>query len=290
MNEVYREYLREGEEAGLRYGIGAPRNIHRGLFGSQLGNRSGSSLEFMDHREYIPGDDLRRIDWNAFARSDKLSIKLYRDEVNPHVDIIIDGSGSMALAGSAKARATLGLGALLAQAACNSEYSFTGWQVRGACERIGNGSERPRLWEGIELDGEVGCAEALRRELPQWRAKGIRVLVSDLFWLGDPVATLSVLAERASAVFVVQLLAQSDVKPPQRGNVRLTDVETGGVRDVFVDAVAQRQYEENLARHQSNWSRGCRQVGAVMTTVVAEEMVGRWQLDELVRAEILKVV
>ena len=290
MNEAYRQYLIDGENAGLRYRIGAPLKIQRGLVGCQLGNRSGSSLEFMYHREYIPGDDLRRIDWNAFARSDKLSIKLYRDEVNPHVDIIIDCSRSMALPNSKKSCATLGLAALFAQAACNSDYTFAAWQVRSTCEKVFNGSERPMLWDGIVFDSDSNCPESFRRQMPSWRAKGIRVLLSDLFWLGNPHETLSMLAERASAVFIVQLLADSDVNPPQRGNVRLHDCETDDLKDIFVDAVAEKRYKRNLARHQYNWSRGCRQIGAVMTTVIAEKMVDQWELDELVLAEILKIL
>jgi len=290
MNEAYRQYLLEGQNAGIRYGIGCPRTIQRGLVGSHLGNRSGSSLEFMDHREYIAGDDLRRIDWNAFARSDKLSIKLYRDEVSPHLDIIIDCSRSMSLAGSEKGRAALGLAAVFAQAAGNSDYSFTGWQVRGTCEKILNGSDRPVLWEGVEFDSDISCEQSFRRQMPRWRPRGLRVLLSDLLWLGEPHSSLCILADRASAVFVVQILAQQDVEPPQRGNIRLEDCESLQQKDIFIDAVAQNRYRKNLAAHQYNWNRACRQLGAVMTTVVAEQIVEQWRLDDLVRAEILKVL
>jgi uncharacterized protein (DUF58 family) len=290
MNETYRQFLIEGETAGARYCIGAPRNIQRGLVGSQLGSRSGSSLEFMDHREYIPGDDLRSIDWNAFARSDKLSIKLYRDEVSPHVDVIVDCSRSMSLADSEKARATLGLAAIFAQAACNSDYTFAAWQVRRTCEKIGNGTDRPTLWDDIDFDSELSCSESFKLQMPAWKPKGIRILLSDLFWLGDPYETLSILAERASTVVVIQVLAESDANPAQRGNVRLRDCETNHLKDIFIDAVAENKYKQNLARHQYNWNRGCRQVGAVMATVIAEQIVDQWKLDELVMAEILKVL
>lgn len=290
MNEAYCQYLLEGQEAGIRYGIGVPRSIQRGLVGSQVGNRSGSSLEFMDHREYIPGDDLRRIDWNAFARNDKLSIKLYRDEVNPHVDIIVDCSRSMALPDSDKPRATLGLAAVFAQAASNCDYTFTAWRVGNTCEKITNGTDRPMFWDNIEFDCGISCDESFHRQLPAWRPRGIRVFLSDLFWLGDPYTTLSALAERASTVFVVQVLANSDANPPQRGNIRLHDCETGQLKDIFIDAVAEKRYLRNLAHHQYNWSRGCRQFGALMATVVAERIVEQWKLDELVSTEILKVL
>jgi hypothetical protein len=290
MNEMYRQYLIEGETAGVRYCIGTPRNLQRGFVGSQLGNRSGSSLEFMDHREYVPGDDLRRIDWNAFARSDRLSIKLYRDEVNPHVDIIIDCSRSMALADSEKARATLGLAAVFAQAASNSDYTFAAWQVRRRCEKIFNGADRPILWDGIDFDSEVSCSESFRLQMPAWQSKGIRILLSDLLWLGDPNETLCILADRAATVFVIQILAESDVNPVHRGNVRLRDCETTRQKDIFIDAVAEKRYKQNLARHQYNWNRGCQQTGAIMTTVIAERVVNQWELEALVLADILKML
>src|SRR5690349_12574511 len=104
--EHLREYLNEGERAGQRYVLGLPRQTPRGTTGVALAQRAGSSLEFKDHRDYQAGDDLRHIDWNAFARSDQLSVKLFREEISPHVDVVLDGSRSMALEGTAKERAT----------------------------------------------------------------------------------------------------------------------------------------------------------------------------------------
>src|SRR5262249_59820670 len=85
MDDRLRQYLIEGERAGMRYALGLPRQAPVGMAGSALSQRSGSSLEFKDYRDYQPGDDLRHIDWNAFARSDQLSIKLFREEVHPHL-------------------------------------------------------------------------------------------------------------------------------------------------------------------------------------------------------------
>lgn len=289
MDEAYRKFLSEGEQAGMAYRIEIPRHIQRGRIGSRLGNRSGSSLEFMDHREYIPGDDLRRIDWNAFARNDKLSIKLFRDEVSPHVDILIDNSRSMALPNSEKVHATLGLSALFARAAANSEYTYTAWGVRHTCNKIFNGSDKPMLWDGIDFDGEISFPHSLRGRMPALRPQGIRVLLSDLLWMGYPHETLSILTETASCVFVVQILADNDVNPPPHGKVRLRDCESNEFMDIFIDDLARKRYLDNLARHQYNWSRACREFGANLATVISENVVSRWKLDELVLAEILRI-
>jgi uncharacterized protein (DUF58 family) len=115
------------------------------------------------------------------------------------------------------------------------------------------------------------------------------VLLSDLLWVGDPLLILQHFADRAAAVVVVQVLAEADVNPPTQGNLRLVDSETEQVQEIFVDAAAVKRYQEALARHQQNWHRACRQVGALLTTVVAERVIRDWRLDELVAAEILKV-
>src|SRR5437016_8370065 len=121
MSDEMQEQLAEGERAGQRYALGLPRLL-RGQAGIAMGQRAGSSLEFRDYRGYEPGDDLRHVDWNAFARSDQLSVKLFREEVSPHLDVLIDGSKSMALAGSAKPRATLALAGFFAAAAANAGF------------------------------------------------------------------------------------------------------------------------------------------------------------------------
>ena len=100
MSDDLRQALLEGERAGGRYALRLPRRLPVGVAGGHQGARAGSSLEFREHREYEPGDDLRHIDWNAYARSDQLVVKLYHEEVTPHLDIVLDGSRSMALEGT----------------------------------------------------------------------------------------------------------------------------------------------------------------------------------------------
>ena len=202
----------------------------------------GSSLEFIDHREYQPGDDLRRIDWGGFARSDKLTVKLYRDEVSPHLDIVIDGSCSMSLENSPKTQATLGLAAVFATAASNVGFSHAAWMAGDGFRQVENGTNRASIWEGIDFGYRGDLLTSFTRLPPTWRPYGLRVLLSDLLFPGDPLATMSRFAERATAIVVVQVLAESDANPMERGNIRLVDSETDEVQEVFVDAGAENRY------------------------------------------------
>src|SRR5437588_10116432 len=173
MRDSDRRYLLEGERAGARYALAAPRRVHLGVAGARQGGRSGSSLEFKEHRDYQPGDDLRHIDWNAYARSDQLTVKLYHEEVNPHLDLVLDGSRSMALEGSAKARAALSLAALLTTAADNAGYAHQIWLTRDGTAAVPGGNGRPESWEGVAFDFCGSPADAFARRPPAWRPRGL---------------------------------------------------------------------------------------------------------------------
>jgi uncharacterized protein (DUF58 family) len=210
-------YVSEGRQAAPRYGLAAPRRAPQGTAGSQLGRLAGESMEFMDHREYQPGDDLRRLDWSVYARSDKMIVKLYRHEVCPHVDLVVDGSRSMALPGTEKRRATVALAAAVITAADNSGYSRRAFITGRGCQPIADGGRSPEAWQEWALDAAESPAESFRSLPPAFRAWGMRVIASDLLWLGDPLELLLAVAQRAAAVYMIQLLAADDLTPAAPG-------------------------------------------------------------------------
>lgn len=289
MTDEQRRYLSEGEHAGLRYALEIPRHAPVGLAGGTLSQRAGSSLEFRDHRDYQPGDDLRHIDWNVYARTDQLALKLYREEVTPHLDVLLDTSRSMTLEGTAKGVATLALAAFFATAARNAGFSHTAWQMGGDIRPVGNGSGIPLSWEGITFEHR-GPPAGVGKVGSSWKPRGVRILLSDLLWEGDPLVTLRPLAERASMTLVLQVLADVDAHPLEGQSLRLVDTETDLIREIHVDALVARRYCEGLARHQENWHSACRQVGALFATVIAEDVLREWNLDELVATGVLKIV
>lgn len=288
MDEALRRHLRRGEAAGMRYRLALDLPRSSGRAGNYLANRAGSSREFHDHREYLPGDDLRHIDWSAYARSDRLTIKLFREEVSPHLDLVLDASRSMNLRGSRKGRVAAGITALLAQAACNAGYTFRPWTVGRRCRALGGLNEPCLLWQGLDFESELAFDEALQAGRPDWRARGVRILVSDLLWPGDPLRTLRLLGRGAARLAVVQVLARQDADPEAYGNVRLIDSESGEEREAHVDAATLRAYKQALSRHQDSWQAACRQCAAPMATIVAEDLGQRWRLDQLVAAQILE--
>lgn len=284
-----RAHLLEGEAAARRFALAAPRGGPANRTGAAFGARAGASLEFRDHRGYEPGDDLRHVDWAAYARSDQLNVKLFREEVAPHLDVLLDGSRSMALAGSAKARATLALAGFFTAAAANAGYTHAGWLLAAAALPLGDRTRRPEVWEAVTFDSRETPVAALAGAAARWRPRGVRVLLSDLLWDADPARAVRQMADRASAVVVVQVLAAADADPPTGGFLRLIDSETDAVREVRVDAAVAARYRANLQRLQGHWHDACRAAGVVFVPVVAEDLLAGWRLDPLVAAGVLEV-
>lgn len=289
MNEEHRNFLIEGEQAGLRYHLGTTRKQLVGPGGLYQGRQAGSSLEFKDHRSYEPGDDLRHIDWNAYARSDQITVKLFHEEVTPHLDLVVDGSRSMALPESEKLRTNLGLAAMLTAAAMNTGFSTRVWLLDNTCRLINNNGDSPQSWDTIPFDFGGDAGQTFLRKPPEWKPRSIRILLSDLLWNCNPQQIMANCADGATAVGVVQILARSDAEPEAAGQVRLVDCETGETREVQVDKEMIQRYHKALSEHQNNWNLAARRVGSIMTGVIAEECVLDWKLDEFVAAELLKI-
>lgn len=271
MLAAFREHLVRGEELGSRYALATPEITVSGLTGQQLGRRAGSSIDFQDYREYQPGDDLRSIDWNVYARTDKLTIKLFREEVNPHLDIILDCSQSMNLADTKKGGSALRLAALLGCAAENARFTHALWCAGEGFRRCQNDNLRPSAWDDIEYDSPRNLDEAFAILPPRLRRSGMRVVISDLFWPGNPVTTMRRFAEGSAATIVVQLVAQADVNPPEHGNIHLIDSETGESMQMFIDSMVEQRYRDVLKQHQEGWDSACRGCGAKFVTMIAEQ-------------------
>ena len=272
MDTSLRQALLAGEKLGLRYALQIPQVAASGWTGSRSGRRAGSSIDFQDYREYQPGDDLRFIDWSIFARSDRLAVKLFREEVIPHLDLILDGSSSMNLEDTAKGRAVAQLSALLATAAANAQCTQAIWLSGEGFQRLPNDSLTPSAWDKLELSSKRTPEQSFEILPPKFRRLGVRVFVSDLLWPGEPIQILRRLREGAAALFVVQLLARDDATPPEHGNLRVVDSETGAETEIYIDSAVASQYAANLAQLQQSWADACRQSGAQMTTIIAEDL------------------
>jgi uncharacterized protein (DUF58 family) len=254
----------ELERAIARYRLAPPSAPFAGPVGGKIGRAVGASLDFADFRDYVPGDDPRRVDWRAFARTDQLKIRLYREEVAPALDLCVDASASLA-ATPAKEVATRDLvHALLAWAGAAG--------ARARLLALGGGMTEREA--DLRFEGTTTALDAPQVPL---RPRGVRVVVSDFLTPDDPAPLLRKLAAGAAHVTAIQILDPWEADPTEDGALALLDVETGARRDVRLGPAAIKGYRTRLARLSSAVESATRAGGGRFATVVAappESMFG----------------
>ena len=243
--------------------LAMPRAPLRGRAGERLGSGTGASLEFQDYRSYAPGDDLRHVDWAAYARSELLTVRMYREEVAPRVDLVLDVSRSIAVT-EAKQRAFSELSALIA-CACASTVTDTRLITAPAMR-----PEPLPTPEHIErfLTFDVNQSAFEGGPLPL-RRRSVRIVVSDFLFPHDPDALISRLARESAWLAIVQLTLADEAEPQVDGGRRLIDVEGRGESDLVIDAAAVRDYRARFASLRLGLSRAARRVGAPFAHLVA---------------------
>jgi len=255
----------------------------RGVLGERLGRGTGASLEFQDRRAYAAGDDVRHLDWRAFARTDQLMVRQYREEIVPRVDLVIDASRSMALDGD-KAQCATDLAALLA---------FTA-RAEGLAVNVVRVGERPeplsleRLErDGLVFDGRTTLDRLLDGLGPLLRPGSVRLIVSDFLFPHEPRSLLRPLAARAGGLGVVQVLAREDRAPRFDAALRLTDCEDESTLDLVVDRVTRDRYVERLTRLCKALDEESRRLGARFVSLDAGPELAALARATLVPAGIL---
>ena len=240
-----------------------PRTPLGGRIGERLGAETGSSLEFQDYRPYAPGDDLRHVDWAAYARSELLAVRLYREEVAPRIDLVLDISRSMAVT-EQKLRAYGELAGVLA-CACASTV---------ADSRIITTSAVPPqpLHVPEDIERFLACdarLSALEEAHLPFRRRSLRVVVSDFLFPHDADVLVSRLARDSALLALVQLTLREEAEPVAEGGCRLVDVEGRGELDLVIDEAAVRDYRARFNRLRLGLSGAARRVGARFAHVVA---------------------
>ena len=249
--------------AAASWKLVVPRVPIRGRVGERLGAGTGSSLEFQDHRPYSPGDDLRHVDWRAYARSDVLSIRLYREEVAPRIDLVIDRSRSMRVT-SGKGRAYGELLGLLASAAAP-----LGADTRAVTSPVHAPAPVPRPEDIERLLVCDDAASVMEGSSFALRRQSMRVAVSDFLFPHDPDILVARLARDGASLAIVQLTTREEAEPEVEGGRRLVDVEGRGELDVTIDAGAVREYRERFGRLRQGLSRAARRAGASFVHLIA---------------------
>jgi uncharacterized protein (DUF58 family) len=265
------------------------RRTFRGrVRGERRSPRKGQSVEFSDYRPYGLGDDLRYVDWNIYGRLDRLYVKLFVDEQDLCLNLLVDGSASMGFG----ERSKLDFAARLAAA-----LGFVGLVN---LERVGVGIMRDHLAEGwsptrgrkqvlplldflgrLRPGGGTSLNEGLATYALRAREAGLAIVISDLFAADGYDRGLKALLERRFDVHVIHLVAPEEMNPTFAGDLRLLDVETGELRDLTVDAEALRGYRQRLRDFLERAEGFCRANEISYHRVVIDAPVEEFMLRQL---------
>ena len=209
------------------------KNNVAGMFGGNRRTKSfGSSSEFADHRDYVPGDDISKIDWNVYARFDKLYQKLYLDERQMHTRIYIDASRSMQHGILEKADQALRIAAAFAYLSVCEMDKVSIYAIHGGhAEEIISGMVGKDSYmnyinklNDIEFYGEASVAEAIS-SAKLGMGDGCSVIISDFLTDERYETAIDKLAEKKRDILCVQVLSREEINPQFRGKMHLFDSE-----------------------------------------------------------------
>lgn len=263
---------------------------HRNRIGERAGLGTGSAIEFQEHRAYQPGDDLRRLDWAAYARSGQMVIRLERQEVMPQLDLTIDLSRSMwgltprkrqlfeeAIAAVLilAERNALDIRCLLAGDHFHLSRAASPMETIAACEKAA-GEGRRTLVEHLDLLGE-----SRRRHASQ-------IIISDLLFEHDPVMLSRRLASGTSPWAILQVLDEEDPKPTMESSCIIQGCEDGVRLDLNLDESVVTAYHKAFQQHCGLWQEQVLSIGGMFVQMTTSRSLEESLLSEWTPAGIIE--
>lgn len=230
------------------------RKIFAGkMKGERRSKRKGQSVEFADYRNYVVGDDLRFLDWNIYGRLERLFVKLFFEEEDLHVNVLMDMSKSMDFGNPAKALYARRVAAAIAYIglvnynrvslcafADNYGPEMSGVRGRRLIHQVlGYLSDMP-------AEGIGNMSAACRRFAIRHPQRGVVLVLSDFMDKGGYETGLRYLIGRHYDLYVIQMLSPEEIEPNLQGDLRLRDVEDSDIAEVTVSRALIHRYKQNL--------------------------------------------
>lgn len=243
------DFLRKLEQLQI-----VSRKIFAGKFkGERLSRRKGQSVEFADYKNYTTGDDLRFLDWSVYARLDRLFIKLFREEEDLDVTVLVDCSTSMDWGEPNKFWYARRLAAALGYIALSNfdrvnlygisdtvKTSVTGLRGRSQMHRV------LTLLQEMKSLGRSNLGAACKRFAIQHRRRGVVIVISDFYDKAGYEEPIRYMLATGADLYALQILSPWELKPELAGDLKLIDVEDGDAAEVTVTAALLAQYKKTL--------------------------------------------
>lgn len=227
--------------------------FHGKMRGERRSKRRGESVEFADYRNYVVGDDLRFLDWNIYARLDRLFIKLFLEEEDLHVNVLFDTSASMNWGDPNKSLYARRIAASLAYIGlCNNDRVSLYAYNNGLAGRLTGMRGKRMIARSVDFltalacEGASNLAAAGRQFALHNAQPGVLLVISDFLDKSGCDQGLRAMLARKFDMYCIQVLSPEELEPRLTGEVRLTDVEDGDVAEVSISKALIDRYKRNL--------------------------------------------
>ena len=260
--------------------IKARMTMTDGAAGGRKSKAKGSSVEFSDFREYTPGDDFRRIDWNAYGRFDKLFLKVFMEEREALTNIFVDCSRSMDFGEENKAVMALKICAILTYLALNNSdrvclNKLQGDNLTTSSSYMGKSSFPKALefLESCDFIGTTNLSEIIKRK--EFKTRGITIVISDFFTIGSTSDMIKYLSYKKQQIILIQVLNEEEVNPILGGQVRLIDSETRDEVNLTITPKLLKTYHLKLKGLQLVISEEVKKYGGIFLQIKASEALDK---------------
>lgn len=271
-----------------RLRINANRRFTNRARGEHLAAKGGTSTEFCDYRDYAPGDDVRFVDWNIFARIERPYLKQFHHEEELHVAIVVDVSNSMLFEEKFDVARRLATAFGIIGLRGQEKVSVTlvgGAQPQRLQPSSGRMSQRKlfAFLENCTPGGEVSFDRGIEHFLRRHSGRGIVVLLSDFLSADDFQRPLNLLHSAGLEVFALQILSPGELSPELAGDLRFIDSETQAALDITSAGDLLSLYHEYREGHAARLTELCRARSGRFTTVSAADPFSSIVFDTLRR-------
>lgn len=271
------------------------RNVVGRREGDRPGRQRGGRAEFADYREYSPGDELRYLDWNVLARTERLFVKQFTKQESVLVSVLVDASASMGLGGPRKLDHAKRLAAAFAYLALGDRNqamlgAFADAEVRWS-PRLAGKPDVGALAAFLEPIGAAGRTDlfaALRAFGDRVAERSLLIVISDLLEAGQGQRGLRLLGARRLDLAVLHVLSPQELHPPAVGPARLTDCETGEGESLEVDDETLRLYADRLNAFCEGWRAFCQRHDVRYVQTSSGEPFEECVLDTLRRGGLVR--
>lgn len=272
--EVIDAATADGQAAAHVFGLPELRDKTGRQGGDVAGLGTGSSIDFHDHRLYLPGDDVRHINWQAYGRTGTYSMKLFREEVQPLVDIVCDLSHSMFYLPE-KAQRTAELLAFAGFAAARAQASTRVWGIHPSGQILPAQVDEilTARWENLLSPSSLPTDEkpwAGDLSAVPFRRGSVRIYLGDLLHDSPPGQTLLPLANGAGLLLLWAPFCQDEADPAWSDACELEEVEDATRLPVWADSAMRKRYREAYSRHFELWTGEVRQLGGRIVRIPSE--------------------